>query len=300
MDDTSATRTARIRKVLIITLALNICVSVTKVAYGYMTDSVAILADGFHSMFDGVSNIVGFVGIYLASNPPDEDHPYGHRKYETVFTIFIGVMMFMTCIEIFKKVYESLTGGKEATVTVESFIIMIATLGVNIFVSTYENRKGRELGSEFLVADSMHTKSDIFASSGVITGLIFIKLGFPAADAVVGIVVALLVARTGFGVLREAAEALVDRRQIDTAMIRNIACSIDNVEECHRIRTRGSNNHIFLDLHVLVNPLLSIEIAHQIAHLVEEKIRGNVNGVVDVVVHVEPALPHEKEEEESP
>ena len=95
-------RTSEIRKVLLITLALNILVSAAKVFYGYITNSVSIFSDGFHSFFDGISNIVGLAGIYISSNPPDEKHPYGHRKYETVFTIFVGLLMRLTCFEVLK------------------------------------------------------------------------------------------------------------------------------------------------------------------------------------------------------
>ncbi|MHB8882548.1 MAG: cation diffusion facilitator family transporter [Thermodesulfovibrionales bacterium] len=295
MTTTDQERTSRIRRVLLITLLMNLLVSSAKIAYGYFSLSVAIIADGYHSMFDGISNIVGFGGIYLAANPPDEDHPYGHRKYETVFTIFIGVMMFMTCIEIFKKVYEAFTGSQAPVVTSASFAIMLMTMGINIGVAVYENRMGKRLASEFLTADSQHTKSDIYATAGVLIGLIFIKLGFPVADAVVALAVGLLVARTGLRIMKEAAETLVDRRQVDTGMIQDIVCSLDNVVACHKIRTRGTNSSIFLDLHILVNPSLSVEAGHRISHLAEEKIKAAVSGIIDVVVHIEPSG-HEEEE----
>lgn len=283
-------RTHEIRKVLLITLVLNILVSVTKIVYGYFTYSVAIISDGYHSLFDGVSNVIGLVGIYLASHPPDERHPYGHRKYETVFTIFVGLLMFITCIEIFKRVYDSLTGKYEAAVTTLSFVLMLLTMAVNMFVTTYEKRMGRKLSSEYLIADAEHTKSDIYASIAVIIGLIFIKLGFPIADPIVGAIVGILVARAGVNIIRESAEALVDRTQADISSIRDIVYSIEGVIDCHDIRTRGTKNHIFVDLHILVSPLLTVQDAHKIAHDVEEKIKRTIPEVIDVVVHIEPHI----------
>ncbi|MDA8434340.1 MAG: cation diffusion facilitator family transporter [Nitrospiraceae bacterium] len=287
-DGETTDRSAAIRQVLLLTLFCNICVSGAKVAYGYFSHSVSITADGYHSMFDGVSNIVGFIGIYFASHPPDEDHPYGHRKIETIFTIFIGVMMSLTCLEIFKQVYHSVKSEPRVTVTAESFLVMVATLGVNIFVTTYEKRRGKQLGSEFLVADAMHTKSDIYVTIGVITGLIFMRLGFARADTVVGALVGILVAKAGIRILRDAADVLADRKQLDPQKIKEIVCGIDNVVDCHRIRTRGTNSNIFIDLHVTVKPELSVADGHEIAHLAEQKIKGAIKAEVDVVVHIEP------------
>ncbi len=282
-------RTSEIRKVLLITLLLNILVSAAKIFYGYITGSISIFSDGFHSLFDGVSNIVGLIGIYIASHPPDEKHPYGHRKYETVFTIFVGLLMLFTCFEVFKKVYESLTGRHETTITTASFFVMVITLIINIFVSAYEKRKGEKLSSEFLIADSRHTKSDIYVSLGVIVSLVFIKLGFPIADPIAGAVVGIFIAKAGIDIIRESTETLVDRTQMDTSIIKEIACSVNGVMECHEIRTRGTRSHVFIDLHILVDPSLSVENAHRIAEAVEKEIKSKISEVVDVVVHIEPS-----------
>ncbi len=282
-------RPAAIRRVLLITLLCNILVSSAKITYGHFVHSVSITADGFHSMFDGVSNIVGFVGIYFASRPPDEEHPYGHRKIETLFTIFIGVMMSLTCLEIFKQVYESIKSEPRVSVTAESFVIMTITLAINVFVTIYEKRMGKKLNSEFLIADAQHTKSDIYATTGVIAGLVLMKIGFTRADTIVGAIVGILVARAGYGILKEAADVLSDKKQVDTAQIKEIVCGIDNVVDCHRVRTRGTNSHIFIDLHVTVKPDISVSDGHTIAHKAEEKIKGSIKtAVVDVVVHIEP------------
>lgn len=282
-------RTAEIRKVLVLTLALNLLVSAAKIVYGQVTHSVAIFSDGFHSLFDGVSNVVGLVGIYLASHPPDETHPYGHRKYETVFTIFIGVLMFATCIEIFKKVIDSFAGTHETVVTAESFVIMTVTVAVNLFVTTYEKRMGTKLGSEFLLADSRHTRSDIMVTLGVIASLVFLKLGFPQADPVAGLLVAVFVAMEGVRIIHDATESLVDRQQTDTTLIKEVVCRVDGVVECHEIRTRGTKSHIFVDVHVLVDPAMTVENAHRIADRVEDELKNTMPEVVDVIIHIEPS-----------
>ncbi len=282
-------RANEVRRVLIVTLLLNIIVSGSKIAYGLITYSVAITSDGFHSLFDGVSNVVGLIGVRLASHPPDEQHPYGHRKYETVFTIFIGVLMLVTCSEIFKGVYDSFTGKHQAVVGIPSFVLMICTTAVNIFVTTYESRKGREFKSEYLVADARHTKSDIYVSLGVIVSLVLIELGIKAADSVAGAVVGVFVAKAGMDIIRESAETLIDRTQVESSEILRAAECIDGVVGCHNIRTRGTKDSVFVDLHCLVHPTLPVGEAHGIAHKVEAEIRRRFPEVVDVVVHIEPS-----------
>lgn len=284
-------RIADIRKVLIITLLLNLLVSGIKIFYGYLTNSLAILSDGFHSLFDGVSNIVGLVGIYLSSHQPDEKHPYGHRKYETLFTIFVGLLMFATCAEIFRRVYDSLTctNTNIVKVTDVSFIVMICTMIINAFVARYEAKKGRELKSEYLLADSQHTKSDVYISVGVIISLVLIKIGFVFADIITGAIVGLFVARAGINIIKEAAETLVDRTKIDKSKIKEVVNQVKGVKGCHKVRTRGTISHVFLDLHLLVEPSLSVQEAHDLAHLAEVEIKKCFPEVVDIMVHIEPA-----------
>jgi len=281
--------TPRVRRVLIVTLVLNELVAVAKIVWGYLTGSVGMMSDGLHSMFDGVSNIVGLVGIWIASHPPDEKHPYGHKKYETLFTVVIAVMIFGTCAQILRRVYHSFTVGYETTAPNTSFIILICTISVNVFVMLYEMRRGRELQSEFLVADAMHTKSDIFASFAVMAGLFFTRLGYPIADAIAGIVITLFIARIGFEIVKHASDVLVDTVCIDTEAIKEAAMQVEGVLDCHGIRSRGPARHIYLDLHIQVDPDIPLRQAHEIAHGVEHKIMDEFDGVEDIVVHVEPA-----------
>ncbi len=277
-----------IRKVLIYTLGLNACVAIAKIIYGYMTNSIAMTSDGFHSLFDGVSNIVGLIGIWIAAHPPDEKHPYGHKKYETLFTIIIAVMIFATCFQILKLVYHSLVEYHAAEVTAASFAVMLLTMAVNIFVTVYERKKGKELKSEFLIADAMHTKSDILASTAVIASLVITKLGYRLADSVVGAVIAFFIAKIGYEILKKASDVLVDSVCIDTTALEVVINSVEGVKGCHDIRSRGTEHAINLDLHILVDPKMPIEKAHEIADFVEGKIKCEFPAVTDIVVHVEP------------
>lgn len=281
-------RKKEIRKVLLITLCLNLLVSFAKIIYGLKVNSLAIYSDGFHSLFDGVSNIGGIIGIYLASRPPDREHPYGHRKYETIFAVFIGVLMGFTSLEILKGAYESLMKTKRPELDEKAFIILLFTIIINIFVFTYERKRGKQLKSEFLIADSSHTKIDIFITSGIILAIIFIKSGFYILDSLAGLVIGALVAREAFIILKESTDILIDKALLDSSEIERLVTTCNDVQACEDIRTRGTAGQIFVDLKILVDSSISVKEGHDIAEKVEEIIKKEFPDVVDVVVHIEP------------
>jgi len=283
-----APRTERVRQVLRRTLVLNVAVSGVKVGYGFFIGSVSMTADGFHSLFDGVSNVVGLLALWISTKPPDRDHPYGHRKYETLSTVIISFMMFITSFSILKQAISGLAGGNPPRVNPETYVVVLLTLLVNLWVAWYEGRKGRELKSEFLVADAMHTRSDIFATLGVLASLIGVQLGVVILDPVMAFVITILIARMGFEVLKSASHILVDSVALDEERIRSIVSTVDGVMGCHAIRTRGRGDQIWLDLHVFVSPELRTDLAHQRVHLVIAAIKAAIPEVADVVVHVEP------------
>jgi cation diffusion facilitator family transporter len=280
--------TVKVRRVLVLTLALNSIVALAKIFYGYYTNSIAMTSDGVHSFFDGISNVIGLIGIWIASHPPDERHPYGHKKFETLFTVVIAVMIFATCFQILRKVYFSFTEDHRTIVTQTSFIIMLATMGVNVFVMLYESRKGKQFGSEFLIADALHTKSDIFASLAVIVSLFLTRAGYPYADTIVGIIITFFIARIGYKILKDASDVLVDSVCLDTSSIECIVNNVDGVKGCHEIRTRGPVNAVYVDLHVLVDKNLSAENAHRIAERVEKSLKKEFPSIIDIIVHIEP------------
>ncbi|TNF54249.1 cation transporter, partial [bacterium] len=281
-------RLKKVKRVLIYTLLLNISVSLAKVIYGYRTESISMVSDGFHSFFDGTSNVIGLVGIFIASQPPDANHPYGHRKYETLSTIAIAVLIFFTGLEILKKAYTSIQSSPGIEVTPYSFLIMAITLVVNTGVMMYETKKGKELKSDFLLADAMHTKSDIFISLSVVISLIAAKLGYPVVDIIASLVITFFIVRMGVSILKSATEVLTDTAQISPDEIKDVVHPIPGIRGCHEIRTRGKEGAVNIDLHILVDPEVKTQDAHDLAHTVEETIKKNFLSVIDVVVHIEP------------
>jgi cation diffusion facilitator family transporter len=283
-------RSRRIRRVLWAVLVLNVAVASAKLVYGILTNSAAMEADGFHSFFDGAANVVGLTGMWFAARPPDDSHPYGHAKFEAFTAAAIAGMLVFAGYNVGRSALGSLSGSGEPTrVTTLSFAIMLGTLAVNIAVTTWERRAGRRLGSEVLIADASHTFSDVLVSVGVIASLVLVAAGLPQADGVVALLVALVILRTAFTVIRRAALTLGDAARLPADEIAAVVCLIPGVIECHSIRTRGLESQVYVDLHVLVAPETSVENGHAIAHQAEDVLCRRFTQIADVVVHVEPA-----------
>lgn len=141
----------KIRRILLVILVLNLLVAIAKIVYGSFTDTLSIQADGYHSLSDGISNIVGLIGIKIASRPPDRDHPYGHKKYESLASIGIAMMLVFISFELLHRSYERFVTGDIPTVTTMSFIIMVAAMLISIIISIYEKGKVRNLAVIFLL-----------------------------------------------------------------------------------------------------------------------------------------------------
>ncbi|MBI5198169.1 MAG: cation transporter, partial [Nitrospirae bacterium] len=208
-----------VRNVLLVTLGLNLAVAAAKVTYGLMTQSLSMVADGFHSFFDGTSNIVGLLGIWMASHPPDTDHPYGHKKYEALASLGISLLLFLACYHILSPAWVRLTDSLAPEVTFWSYGVILATIAVNSFTVTYERRKAEELESAILHHDAMHTRSDLLASLSVLASLAATQMGFPLIDPIAALGIALLIGRTGFEILLEATRVLSDASMIRPDMI---------------------------------------------------------------------------------
>jgi cation diffusion facilitator family transporter len=279
----------KIKLILIWILALNWLVALAKILYGRYSRCASMTADGFHSLSDGASNIIGLIGITLASRPKDQDHPYGHRKYETLFSLAIAALLFFICFNLFKEGIRRLYNPVIPQIDLKSFLVMIVTLCVNIWVMNYEYKKGRLLQSDILISDSLHTKADIFISSSVIFTLIAIKLGYPRLDPIITLVIALFIAATALKIARQSSNVLCDTAPIvDVKKIVDIVLSIKGVKTCHKIRSRGRPDDIHVDLHVQVSPDMHVDNAHKISYAIEEAIKKEIPEVTDVVVHIEP------------
>ena len=164
MNSESQDRYAAVVTVLYRVLFLNLAVAVAKIALGYSTGAVSILSDGFHSLTDSASNVVALIAVGIARRPPDANHPYGHRKYETMASVAILLFLLLVLVQVVRAAWSRLINGGVPRVFPEGIAIMTVTLLVNLFVVWYESREGRRLHSEILRADAAHTRSDVLTT----------------------------------------------------------------------------------------------------------------------------------------
>lgn len=279
----------KVKQVLGIILIANFAVAAIKIAIGVMIHSTSMTADGFHSLTDGSSNIVGLIGIQFASKPIDEDHPYGHKKFEMLAGLFIALMLFVICGKIFVEAVLRLFHPVKPEVSLENLVLLLVTLCINVFVCIFEYRRGKQLESQILISDSMHTRSDIFVSIGVLITLAGIHLGIPVIiDPIASFVVAGFILYAGIEIFKDNSGILLDKAVVDKEQIKSLAMSFEQVKDIHDIRSRGSRNELFIDMHIMTEPDMSVEKSHELTHHIEDKIRENINQNAQIIAHIEP------------
>ena len=285
---TRQVRAQRVVFVLATTLALNWLIALVKVVFGLLTHCMVIVADGLHSFSDGASNIVGLIGTSISLQPADKDHPYGHQKYETLASTVIAIFLCMLSFGIIRESVAAFFVPSHPEVNATSFIVMGITFLVNVFVVWFERRQARVLKSEILANDSWHTLSDLFVTVSVVVALAGIYFHIPYLDSIFSLVIAGIILFVAFGILKRSSDVLVDKAVLDTREIERLACRVPGVLDCHEIRTRGRLEDIYVDLHILVDPKMTVEASHRLANIIEHDIRKEIPGIRDVVVHVEP------------
>ncbi|MDU4962566.1 MAG: cation diffusion facilitator family transporter [Sporomusaceae bacterium] len=279
----------QVKKVLWLILAANCLVALTKIGIGVSIQSSSMTADGYHSLTDGISNVVGLIGIALAAKPVDSDHPYGHKKFEFLTGLFIGGMLLVITVNILVEAVAKILNPVTPQFGAESLMALLATLIVNILVSSYENKQGHKLNSYILIADSLHTRSDIYVTLGVLLTLVGIKLGAPPLiDPLASIIVAGFIAHAAVDIIKSTSAVLVDQAAIDLPLIESITMSFPQVRDVHDIRSRGSESALFIDMHILIDPEMSIAAAHDLVHQIEEKLKEEINPSLQALIHAEP------------
>ncbi|AFW93076.1 cation transport protein [Anabaena sp. 90] len=277
-----------VRKVLIITLLLNVFVMGLKVLVGHWTGSLSLLADALHSVTDSANNVLGLVAIKFSSPLPDREHPYGHNKFEALGALGIAAFLGIACFEIVQGALERiLKGGEPVKVSPPELWLLLIVLGINIFVAFYERNVGKRVGSSILIADATHTMSDVWVTISVIGGLIGVWLGYQWLDVALAFPVALLVFWSGWSVLTENLPWLVDQMAIAPETIHTIAVSVPGVINCHDIASRGViGRQVFIEMHLIVDAP-DVETAHNITEEVEKQLEQRFHPV-RILIHVEP------------
>lgn len=288
----SRLRYAEVSRVLVRVLFLNLAVAVAKIVFGYLSGAISVLSDGFHSLTDTASNVVGLVGVRAARRPPDEDHPYGHRKYETVAAGLVTLFLLVVVIEVLRNAINHLTGRVSGgEISSMSFVVMLITVGINLYVVSYESGEAKRLSSEVLMADALQTRGDVWTSVAVIAALIGARAGLPVLDPLAAIVVAGFIGHSGFQIARSTTRILSDRIVMEESDLQSVVMSVPGVLGCHQIRTRGTSDHVFLDLHVWLPPTMPLNEAHGLSHVVKDRLMARYPQIADAIIHIEPPPP---------
>ena len=284
-------RYSSVSRVLFLVLWVNLAVAIAKITLGYLTGAVSILSDGFHSLTDSASNVVALVGVAIARRPPDANHPYGHRKFETMASVGILVFLILVLVQVLSASVDRLLNGGSPRVFPEGIGLMVATLAINLGVVWYELREARRLGSEVLRADAKHTRSDVLTSIAVLGALFGVWFGYPLLDPLAALFVAGFIGHACWSIAREASGILSDQIVIAEDDVRAVVQSVAGVLGCEKIRTRGAADHAFLDLHLWLDGTTPLQDAHATSHIVKDRLMTRFPQLADVVIHIEPP-PH--------
>ena len=289
VSTTPIARPAAVRGVLARVLVLNLIVVAIKVIVGLRTGALSVLGAALESSLDLLNNIVGMILVTIAAREPDETHPYGHAKFETVGALAIVTFLSISCFELLREAVTLFRRAHTpASPSVLEVVLVGLTLAVNALVVVYERRRGRELSSSFLVADAAHTRSDVYVTLLAITSLALTRVGLGAFDPLLAVVVALIIAWNGYQILRETVPILVDERGLDSADVRRLLEHIPRIADVRSVRSRaGASGVVFAEVTIGVAGSTSVADAHAIADEVERRITEAL-GASEVVVHIEP------------
>ncbi len=279
---------ALVRRVLLGLLAANLAVVAAKLIVALASGSLAVLGSAVDSGMDALSNVLALTVVRVAAKEPDEDHPYGHSKFETLGALAIVGFLSISCFELVRGAVNHLTGGaRRVEITDMQLALLVLTLGGNVLIAWYEQRRGVALKSELLIADAAHTRVDVFVSVGVLVAVLLARYGWWWIDPVGAIVVAVVIMLVAYRILARTVPVLVDQRAVPTRDIQNTAQRVPGVKSAYGIRSRGPSDLRYAEVTIAVDRHADVEAAHAIADQVEARLKRDLQ-LHEVTVHVEP------------
>ncbi len=291
-------RTAETKRVTIVGAVVNLVLATVKVIAGVVGQSQSLVADGIHSLSDLFSDGLVLFAATHAASAPDEQHPYGHARFETAATLGLGILLIAVAIGIVWDAAARLF-SPEALLQPEVITLYVAAFSIlsNEALYWYTVKVADKVNSPMLLANAWHHRSDAISSIVVLVGIAGTMAGLPYLDAIAAVLVGLMVARIGwelgFGALQELVDAGLEQQKVE--QLRKAILAIDDVRNVHMLRTRRHGHLAAADVHVQVDPWLSVSEGHMIAVAVEQAARNALEELVDVTVHIDP-----EDDEETP
>ncbi len=283
----------QIKSVTNLAILVNVALFIAKITAGILIGSMALVADGIHSLSDMSTDFAVLLGLRISAKKPDQNHPYGHGRAETFSAVFIAIILISVGIAL---VYYATIGiAKDNTAKPHAAMLIVAAASIIIKEILYRITKKVAISthSTALYANAWHHKSDALSSIAVVIGYVLLKFGFSHGDQLATIMVGLMITIMAVKILgdclRELGESAADKKTIED--IKNIINENSAVRQWHKLRSRTIGREVFLDLHILVEPNLNITEAHEIAEQLENALHAKIARPVNIIIHIEPDIP---------
>jgi len=283
---------AKVRAIFWVTLVLNLAIAASKLFLASRNQSLSLFSDGLHSLMDGASNVIALISLRIAERPPDADHPYGHRKFETLGAMGISGLLCLAAWEILNGAWARILKPLELPTFSSWYVFaMVGMMVVNIGIARYEQWWGTKLKSPLLLADAAHTQSDAFAAGLALIGILAAAIKWYWVDTLAAILIVGLILWAAYRIIRDSVLTLSDAQRLNPGPVKAIVEGIEGVENCHKIRSHGPEGQIQVDLHIVVSPTLSAQTTFEIENEVTRRLREVYPGVSDVTIRHQTKMP---------
>ena len=280
-----------IRRVTLTGVIINISLGIIKVIVGLLVGSIALIADGIHSISDLLSDIAVLLGMHFGSKQADKNHPYGHGRVETLTAFLIAAGLILLGGYMIYYAAMDIAAGNISKPSISVIVISAISVLLKELLYIITKKVAVKLNSAMLYANAWHHRADALSSLAVIAGVIAIYMGFEFGDQLAAVAIAMTIIVAGAGIVgkcfREVSEASVDDDLIEK--IKELINTNDGVIEWHKLRTRTVGREIFIDVHILVQPQLTITQAHNISETLENKMHAEISRPVNITIHIEPS-----------
>ncbi len=287
---THSTREQIGNRTILITVVMNIFLSLIKLLAGFIGHSTSMISDGVHSLSDVISSIGVFIGLRISQKPADIDHPYGHEKFEAVLSKILAFILFLTGLSIGYSAIETIVSSSYIIPKMMTIWAALLSIGVKEWMYHYTIRQAKKIESTALAADALHHRSDSLSSIGALIGIIGARLGFPILDPLAALVITLIILKVAIEIFVEATNQVIDKAaspELVNEIIQQIQ-SVNGVLAIDSLKTRVHSNRIYVDLEISVEATLSLIEAHTIAEAVHYQLEQNIHKIKHCTVHVNP------------
>ena len=287
---THSTREQIGNRTILITVVMNIFLSLIKLLAGFIGHSTSMISDGVHSLSDVISSIGVFIGLRISQKPADIDHPYGHEKFEAVLSKILAFILFLTGLSIGYSAIETIVSSSYIIPKMMTIWAALLSIGVKEWMYHYTIRQAKKIESTALAADAWHHRSDSLSSIGALIGIIGARLGFPILDPLAALVITLIILKVAIEIFVEATNQVIGKAaspELVNEIIQQIQ-SVNGVLAIDSLKTRVHSNRIYVDLEISVEATLSLIEAHTIAEAVHYQLEQNIHKIKHCTVHVNP------------